>query len=97
MKYDSVFLPIADQDIIRINDALAEYPNKAKRLFQELERKLRTLEDMPYLWPVYQNHPEYRRMVLEDHLLFYKVDENEHKVNIYRILFAKIDIPKHLK
>jgi len=54
------------------------------------------LEDMPYMWPEYQLKPEYRRMVLEDHLLFYTVDEDERKVKIYRVLYSKMDIRKHV-
>ena len=96
MKYKVIYLPIAGRDIVRINDALADYPNKAKRLFQEIERKLKLLEDMPYSWPAYQIKPEYRQMILEGHLLFYVVDENEHKVKVYRVLYGKMDIPKHI-
>ena len=97
MKYRPVYLPVANLDIIGIDDALTGYPNKAKHLFQELERKIIDLEDNPYMWPVYQAKPEYRRMILEDHLLFYKVDEDEQKVKIYRILYAKMNIPEHLE
>ena len=97
MKYKPIYLPVANLDIIRIDNALTDYPNKAKRLFQEMERKIVDLEDNPYMWPAYQVRPEYRRMILEDHLLFYKVDEDEHKVRIYRILYDKMNIPEHLE
>ncbi|MDR2569469.1 MAG: type II toxin-antitoxin system RelE/ParE family toxin [Oscillospiraceae bacterium] len=97
MKYKPVYLPIANLDIIRIDEVLTKYPNKAKRFFQEMESKIIDLEDNPYMWPVYQANLEYRRMILEDHLLFYKVDEDEHKVKIYRILYDKMNIPEHLE
>ena len=96
MKYKVEYLPIADRDIAALSDALADYPNKAMRVFLEMEKKLKHLEDMPYMWPAYQLKPEYRRMVLEDHLLFYTVDEDEHRVKVYRILYDKMDIPKHM-
>jgi len=96
MKYKAVFLPIANQDIISINDALTDYPYKAKRVFQEMDDKIADLEAMPYMWPVYQANPKYRRAILEDHLLFYIVDESEHKVRIYRILYDKMNVPEHL-
>jgi len=47
MKYKVTYLPLANQDILRISKALENYPNKAKRLFQEMENKLKMLEDMP--------------------------------------------------
>ena len=96
MKYKVIYLPIAGRDISHINEALTGYPSKAKRLFIEIEKNLKILEDMPYSWPVYQIKQEYRRMILEDHLLFYMVDEKEHEVKIYRILYGKMDIPKHI-
>jgi plasmid stabilization system protein ParE len=96
MKYKVTYLPLADKDISRICDALADYPNKAKRLFQEIEKKIKMLEEMPYTWPVYQIKPKYRQMVLEDHLLFYMVNENEHEVRVYRVLYSKMDAPKHI-
>jgi len=96
MKYKSVYLPLANRDIIRIDRALSEYPEKATRIFKEIEKKVTDLENMPYIWPVYQAKPDYRRMVLEDHLLFYKVDEDDHKIRIYRILYNRMDVSKHL-
>jgi plasmid stabilization system protein ParE len=96
MKYKPVYLPIANRDIIRIDDALSDYPSKATRVFKEMEEKISDLEDMPYMWPVYQGKPEYRRMILEDHLLFCKVDEEDHKIKIYRILYDKMDTLSHL-
>ena len=97
MKYKAIYLPIANRDIIKIDDALVNYPSKAKRIFMEMDSKVTDLEIMPYMWPVYQLKPEYRRMILEDHLLFYKIDENEHKIRIYRILYDKMDVPEHLE
>ena len=95
MKYRIIYLPIADSDLVAIGDALTEYPGKAKRLFREIERKIKLLEDLPYLWPEYPYKPEYRRMVLEDHLIFYTVDENEKCIKIYRVLYDRRNISKH--
>jgi plasmid stabilization system protein ParE len=96
MKYKVKYLPVADRDILRISDALLDYPNKAKRIFKEMEEKLVLLEDMPYMWPVYQVKPKYRRMVLEDHLLFYFVDEDEREVKVFRVLYDKMDIARQV-
>ena len=96
MIYKAKYLPIANKDILLISEALSEYPNKAKRLFREMDTKVKMVEKMPYSCPVYHANPEYRHIILEDHLLFYKVDENERKIKIYRILYSKMDIPKHI-
>ena len=97
IKYKVIYLPIAGRDVIRINEALVDYPGKAKRLFQEIEKKVKMLKETPYLWPEYQINPKYRRMILDDHLLFYIVDENERKIKVYRILYSKMDIPKYIE
>ena len=44
MKYKPVFLPLANYDIIRIDDALSDYPDKARRLFMEMDKKVRYTE-----------------------------------------------------
>jgi plasmid stabilization system protein ParE len=96
-KYRVQFLPTADRDLDVITNALAAYPRKAERLFQEMRRKLERLKSNPFMWPVYDANPKYRRVLLEGHSLFYKVDETEHKVVVYYIYYAKRDIENLLK
>jgi len=96
MKFKVTYLPIFNSDILRITEVLADYPKKAKRIFKEMEKKLLMLEDMPNMWAVYHANPKYRQMILEDHLLFYFVDEDERKIKVYRILYEKMDVLKHI-
>jgi len=97
MKYKAIYLPVANLDIIRIGDALVDYPGKAKRFFIELEKKIALVEKMPYMWSEYIQRPRYRCMVLEDHLLFYKVDEDGKKIKVYRVLYSKMNILEYLE
>ena len=96
MKYKVRFLPQANRDIAGLADILMPYPQKAKRFFQEMERKIDRLKDNPLEWAVYHANPKYRRIILDDHSLFYVADENSREVQIYRILYARRDIPKLL-
>ncbi|MDR1069848.1 MAG: type II toxin-antitoxin system RelE/ParE family toxin [Gracilibacteraceae bacterium] len=96
MRYKVLLLPQANRDIASLADALASYPSKAKRIFQEIERKLDALKDNPLAWPVYHANPKYRRMLLEGHALFYIVDEDMHEAKVYRVIYAKRDIPRLL-
>jgi plasmid stabilization system protein ParE len=89
MSYKIRILPQARHDIANLADILSPYPNKAKRLFQEMERKIKLLEKTPYAYPVYHASPEYRRMNLEGHALFYIVDEENHEARIYRVIYAR--------
>jgi plasmid stabilization system protein ParE len=94
--YKIKLLPQANRDIAGLADILSPYPNKAKRLFQEMERKLIQLQDNPLAWPIYPANPKYRRMILEGHALFYIADEDRREVQVYRVLYAKRDIPRLL-
>ena len=96
MKYKVKYLPSLARDIHRISEALEEYPEKAKRLFQEMDEKILRLEDMPLMCPIFHARPKYRKMALEDHLLFYTVDTSRHEVKLHRILYSKMDAARHL-
>ena len=96
MKYSVKYLPSLARDILRISEALEEYPDKAKRLFQEMDGKILKLEDMPLMCPIFHARPKYRMMVLEGHILFYTVDAIRHEVKLHRILYSKMDVPRYL-
>lgn len=97
MKYSSILSSYATRDLAILADILSPHPNKARRLFKEMEDKLDLLEDNPYMCPVYHANPKYRRMNLENHALFYTIDEVKRKINIYRVIYAKRDIEKIVK
>jgi len=96
MKYKIILSSYAHRDIAILADILAPHPNKAGRLFKEIEQKLDRLEDNPFMCPEYPANPKYRHMVLEGHALFYTVDESKRAVYIYRVIYAKRDIVKLL-
>jgi len=97
MKYTVKHLPSLSRDIHKIAEALVEYTDKARRLLKEMDEKLILLENTPFMWPVFQARPKYRKMVLEEHLLFYTVDAKEHIVWACRILYFKMDATRHIK
>ena len=96
MKYKIKYLPSLARDIYRISEALEQHPEKAKRLIKEMDEKLLQLEDMPRIWPIFHARPKYRKMILEDHLLFYTVDDISYEVKAYRILYYKMNAEQHL-
>ena len=97
MKYSVKYLPSPARDIYRISEALHEYPDKAKRLFHEMDKKILMLEKMPLMYSVFYARPKYRLIVLEDHLLFYTVDIIKREVKLHRILYSKMDTTKYLE
>ena len=96
MRYKIKYSPSADRDLLAIYDILEEYPQKRLRIFLKLDDYLDKLTYMPKMYQAYEDAPEYRRIVIEDYLVFYKVDETNRTIEIHRILYGRMDIQKQL-
>ncbi|MCL2838743.1 MAG: type II toxin-antitoxin system RelE/ParE family toxin [Oscillospiraceae bacterium] len=84
MGYSIVYLPAAKQDIENIAEYLSQfYANTFKNFMITLEKAIFNLENMPYIGSEYK---DYRRLVVEDYLVFYKVNDTNGIVKIYRVL-----------
>jgi len=93
MKYSVSFLKYADRDIDAVEEYLSQfYESTVRSFFAELNKKVLMLEDMPYIYPVYERDPFFRQIVLNDYLLFYSVDEEQKLVDIHRIFHHSRDI-----
>jgi len=96
MKYRIEYISTFHADIIFIEESLKEYPKKATRVFAKADRLLRNLEDMPELYPVYYDAPAFRFIVVEDYLIFYKVIHDDKIIEVYRMLYGRMNMPEHL-
>ena len=95
MKYSVSFLKYASLDIDIIEAYLSQfYESTVRGFFAELNKKVLMLEDMPYMYPVYERDPFFRHIVLNDYLIFYSVDEEQKLVDIHRILHHSRDIDR---
>ncbi len=92
MKYRVLHTPQANKEITAIARALAPYPNMGKRIFHEMDDKLKGLKVNPFAWPLYPANPKYRRMNIEGHSIFYIVAEDQHEVIICHVYYSKRDI-----
>jgi plasmid stabilization system protein ParE len=90
------YLPLADVDLIEIDERLCNAPVKASKFFAALDKQTALLADMPYLYPVYEDVPPYRKMVVLDYLVFYIVDEQNNRVDIHRIISGRMDVSRQL-
>ena len=97
MKYTVLFMDLAEQDYYAISEYLANfYPSTIEKFLDELEKYTATLEDNPRAFEVYEHVPSYRRMVVMDFLVFYKIKEDDKSVEIHRILHGSRDIKRFL-
>ena len=83
-------------DVLDVVSSLEEYPQKAKRIFEKLDRKLMHLVEYPEMYPIYDDFPDFRRIVIEDYLVFYTTNEHDSIIEIHRLINGHMDVIKQL-
>lgn len=82
-------------DIIRYISVELKNPDAANRLAVELVDTAESVLTFPYATSVYQSirplKHEYRKILVQNYLLFYWVDEEKKLVTIARVIYAKRD------
>ena len=97
MKYIVRFSPFAKEDKKEIKAYLSKfYPGTPRRFADLLKKHIANLKNNPYLYPEYSENTNYRRMLVGNYFVFYKVNDSTKQIDIYRILRASWDLPKHL-
>ena len=97
MSYRVVFMTEAGRDVDDIEKYLSQYyASTVRNFFLQLEKQLETLETMPYMYPAYQEDPFFRKMIVNDYLLFYSVDDKRQLAIIHRIFHSSRDISRHI-
>jgi plasmid stabilization system protein ParE len=72
------------------------YPGTPGKFLSSLKKQLRALADMPYMYPVWEDNPVYRKMLVQkNYLVFYKVKDEEKTIEIHRILPGSWDLARH--
>jgi len=78
MKYKVRYLITARNDRETIKAYLNQFSQKAaKRVFEKIKLNMEYVKENPYIYEKYERRPQFRRMVVEDYLVFYKVNERE--------------------
>lgn len=97
MSYKIRYLPLAAEDLDRMAEYLGRfYPQTAGNMLWDIEKKLEGLAQMPEMYEEYPENPFYRRMVIGKYLVFYHVDQENSRVNIYRVIRGTWDIEKEI-
>jgi len=96
--YDVQFMDMAYEDYNAIYEYLSQfYPGTPGKFLAELEKCTATLEHSPFAFEVYEPVPQYRRIVVQSYLVFYKVIDESRKVEIHRILHGARNIKNILR
>ena len=98
MTYKIQYLPLAVQDLNEIARYLSGfYPKTASRVLKELREKITKLGDTPKMCALYHLDPTYRKMVVDQHLVFYRVMDETKAVEIHRVLRGTWNLPQYLE
>ena len=96
MTYRIKYLPLAVQDLNDIARYLSGfYPKTASRVLKELREKITKLGDTPKMCEVYHPDPAYCRMVVDQYLVFYRVNEEIKTVEVHRVLRGTWNLPQY--
>ena len=102
--YKLEYLPAARQDMVDIVQYISRElcnPVAANRLAIELIKAGDSIPEFPYANPAYipirpLKH-EYRKLSLQNYIMFYWVDESEQLVTVARVVYAKRDYHRLLE
>ncbi|MCL2808355.1 MAG: type II toxin-antitoxin system RelE/ParE family toxin [Coriobacteriia bacterium] len=98
MKYRLRYLKLAQSDLQEIADFNRRFSEKYQtEILSKIEQACSGLKDSPENLPDYRLAPSFKRLIVNDYLVFFKVDGTTHVVSIYRILHAKRDTLTLLK
>lgn len=102
--YKLEYLPVAQRDMVEIVRYISgELQNlaAADRLAMELVNAAESILTFPYALPAYQPirplKREYRKILVQNFLMLYWVDEAKKLVTIARVVYAKRDVARLLE
>ena len=96
MKCRIEYLSTFYSDIQSIINYLEDFPNKATRIFSIADVRINYLETMPEMYPIYPDVPDFRFIVIEDYIVFYKYIKDSNLAEIHRFLSGRMDIPNRV-
>lgn len=104
MKYDLEFLPVAQKDMVDIVSYISKVlcnPIAANRLAKKFIDETEKLRDFPYSFPAYYPirplEREYRKLIVDNYIVFYWVDEVTNCITVARVIYARSNYEKKLK
>ena len=96
MSYAIRFTPEFNLDLAELDIALSRYPGKAERIIEKLDKNISYVAEMPQMHTIYDDFPIFRRIVIEDYLAFYAVDEDNEVVVFHRLVYGGRDLSRYI-
>lgn len=97
------YLPIAKHDMIDIARYISQElcnPSAADKLSEEMIESAERLKDFPYansvFTPIKPLKYEYRKLLVQNYIMFYWVNENKKIITVARVIYMRRDYEKQL-
>ncbi len=94
--YKIIYIETAKEDILEITKYIAyELSNQvaAIRLANKIVSSIERLKEQPYMCPtvktIFELNSEYRKLLVENYIVFYSVDEKRKIITIARVIYAR--------
>jgi len=95
---------MAKEDMNGIANYIAndlQNPSAARNLLAKMLDAANRLINFPYINPAYQplspSEFEYRKLIMRNYIMFYRVDEGEKKIIIARVVYGRRDYEEMLR
>lgn len=103
-SYNIFYLEQAKNDLKEIAAYIADElknPTAAEKLIDKIIAAAKNLETFPYantvFIPLQPLKHEYRKVVVDNFMLFYRIDEHKKEVSVSRMIYARRHLTKQLK
>ena len=99
-NYEIILTDIAKEELEKIYEYISEHlleKAAADRLMDKIEQNILRLEQNPYSCVEVRIKPHnevYRKLVIDNYIALYEVDEKYKQVVIYRVIYGKMDYLK---
>ena len=98
MGYNITYMDSSLIDMALIKEYLSQYYESTwQKTAEDIERHISLLKDMPYGFPLYPGSETYRKLVVGDYIVLYKIIEQHKIIKVHAIWHGKMNIFEHIK
>lgn len=98
-KYALKMLPKAREDlesIVKYIHTDLSNPKAAQDLLEKASKAFNRITEFPNSCPMCKTEKAYRKLLIDNYIVFYKTDDENNLVVIYRILYGMMDYDKYI-
>ncbi|MCL2222764.1 MAG: type II toxin-antitoxin system RelE/ParE family toxin [Oscillospiraceae bacterium] len=98
MRYKIKYMDSSLYDMANIKEYLSQfYASSWVKVMSAIEHRAELLKDMPYSFPLYPGNAIYRKLVVGNYIVLYRIIEKDHIVEIHAIWHGSVNIVEHIE